>query len=298
LILYNALMVKSASYGWTQTDWSGGADTEITASHNDNQTGWTKFYSKDDNVDVTTTPGQATLQSAVGSTVTDTADDDFNAASTEGFFVVDSDEIRMWKCGDAFTYEGQDYDTLLIDTQCWFAENLNVGTYVASVNSVTHSDVSNNGVIEKYCYDNNTANCDTYGGLYDWDEAMGYVTTEGAQGICPDGWHIPTDAEQYALELYLTDEGQTCDGSRPGEGCSPAGTKLMAGGSSGFEALVGGMRLPKGSFTSIDLYGYYWSSTFYAGSLIRNRQLYYVWDTVCRSSRDRASGLLVRCIKD
>ena len=66
-------------------------------------------------------------------------------------------------------------------------ENLNVGTLI-------NGDVeqTNNSIIEKYCYDNDTANCTTYGGLYQWNEAMQYVTTPGTKGICPDGWHIPT----------------------------------------------------------------------------------------------------------
>ncbi len=46
------------------------------------------------------------------------------------------------------------------------------------------NNMTNNGIIEKYCYDNNEANCDIYGGLYQWNEMMQYVTTEGVQGIC------------------------------------------------------------------------------------------------------------------
>ncbi len=60
-----------------------------------------------------------------------------------------------------------------------------------------------NGIIEKYCYDDNTSNCDTYGGLYQWEEMMQYVTTPGAQGICPDGWHLPTDEEFKTMEMAL-----------------------------------------------------------------------------------------------
>jgi uncharacterized protein (TIGR02145 family) len=62
------------------------------------------------------------------------------------------------------------------------AENLNIGTRIDGANNQ-----ANNGTIEKYCYSDNTSNCDTYGGLYQWDEAMQYVTTEGTQGICPSG---------------------------------------------------------------------------------------------------------------
>ena len=56
---------------------------------------------------------------------------------------------------------------------------------------------TNNDIIEKYCFGNLSASCTTlgYGGLYQWDEAMQYVTTPGTQGICPTGWHIPTIEE-------------------------------------------------------------------------------------------------------
>lgn len=60
-------------------------------------------------------------------------------------------------------------------------ENLNVGTMIQS-----SSDQSNNSIIEKYCYNNDTANCSMYGGFYQWDEAMQYVATAGARGICPE----------------------------------------------------------------------------------------------------------------
>ena len=82
------------------------------------------------------------------------------------------------------------------------AENLNVGTRINGSGSQT-----NNSTIEKYCYDDNEANCTTYGGLYQWDESMQYSTMPGVQGICPTGWHLPTDAEWTTLTTYLGGEG-------------------------------------------------------------------------------------------
>jgi len=56
-------------------------------------------------------------------------------------------------------YEGQTYNTVYIGGQCWFKENLNVGTIIPGQQSP-----SANGIIEKYCYEDNPANCETYGG--------------------------------------------------------------------------------------------------------------------------------------
>ena len=102
-------------------------------------------------------------------------------------------------CGHPFTYKGKTYNTRLMpDGKCWMTENLNVGV------KIPLTQVSqDNGIIEKYCYDDNEANCDIYGGLYYWSEAMQYTKTEKAQGICPPGWHIPSDGEWMALEASL-----------------------------------------------------------------------------------------------
>lgn len=95
----------------------------------------------------------------------------------------------------AITYYGKRYHTVLIGNQCWMNENLNVGEML-NTGSSTQSD---NEIMEKYCYDDIAVNCDTYGGIYTWGEAMKYTYNEGTQGICPSGWHIPTKNELIEL---------------------------------------------------------------------------------------------------
>lgn len=99
---------------------------------------------------------------------------------------------------DSILYGGQYYKTVEIGDQTWMAENLNIGTQVKGVQGQ-----SNNDTIEKFCFDDSTHNCDKYGGLYQWDELMSYSEQEGTQGICPDGWHIPSDDEWKVLEGYV-----------------------------------------------------------------------------------------------
>ena len=60
--------------------------------------------------------------------------------------------------------------------------------------------MTDNGTMEKYCYNNEPDSCTKYGGLYQWDEMMQYTTQQGVQGICPPGWHLPTDEEWKVLE--------------------------------------------------------------------------------------------------
>jgi len=93
------------------------------------------------------------------------------------------------------TYEGQVYNTIQIFSQCWLKENLNIGTMIPGSQNQT-----NNGIREKYCYGNNPDSCAKYGGLYQWNEMMQYTTQQGAQGLCPPGWHLPTDEEWKVLE--------------------------------------------------------------------------------------------------
>ena len=132
------------------------------------------------------------------------------------------------------------YDTVLIGSQCWMAENLNVGTMVSGTTTMT-----NNPVIEKYCYQNLDSNCIQDGGLYQWEEAMQYTTVEGAQGICPAGWHIPAESDWQTLELTLgMDPVEVVTQGWRGLAQS-LGTALLQGGSSGFEALYNGFIDPR-----------------------------------------------------
>jgi uncharacterized protein (TIGR02145 family) len=124
-------------------------------------------------------------------------------------------------------YGGQNYHEVYIGEQIWLKENLNIGTMINSGTAQT-----SNGIIEKYCYQEDTANCTIYGGLYQWDEAMAYSTIEGSQGICPTGWHIPTDAEFTTLKNNVV-SGDALKAVGQGSGTG-AGTNT-----SGFSALLG-----------------------------------------------------------
>ena len=92
------------------------------------------------------------------------------------------------------SYGGQIYNTVQILSQCWLKENLNIGTMI-------NGDIvmEDNALIEKYCYNNEPDSCSKYGGLYLWEEVMQYEIQQGIQGICPPGWHIPTDEEWKVL---------------------------------------------------------------------------------------------------
>jgi uncharacterized protein (TIGR02145 family) len=154
-----------------------------------------------------------------------------------------------WSCGDPFVddRDGQSYNTVQIGDQCWMAENLNVGDFIYGVNTM-----GDNPIIEKYCYNDLLSNCDSYGGLYQWNEAMAY--TSGMQGICPAGWHLPTLAEWTILNDFVDDDGNALKAVGQGSGAG-IGTNT-----SGFSALLAGVRTSSG-FDNFGSTTTFWTST-------------------------------------
>jgi uncharacterized protein (TIGR02145 family) len=189
------------------------------------------------------------------------------------------------------THSGQVYNTVQIGTQCWLKENLNIGTRInGSVNQ------TNNSIIEKYCYNDLESNCGIYGGLYQWDEMMQYVTTAGTQGICPAGWHLPTDAEWTSLTNFLG-------------GVDVAGGKLKETGTthwndpntgatneSGFTAFGGGYLL-NSTFYAIKDNALLWSSSE-MNTRAWNRDLQFNTTNMNINNQGKEIGFSVRCVRD
>ena len=202
--------------------------------------------------------------------------------------------------------DGNVYNTVLIGNQCWMKENLKVGDMISSI-----WDMQNDENIEKYCYNNIESNCDEYGGLYQWYEIMNYTTTQGTQGICPNGWHIPTDEEWKVLEGTVDSQYGVGDPEWDGTGFRgyDAGEKLKSTtgwyskgngrNDYGFTGLPGGYRYyNSGSFASLGYHGYWWSSSEHSSSNAWSRSLYYVNDDVDRYYHNKGSGFSVRCVED
>lgn len=190
-------------------------------------------------------------------------------------------------CGDVLLYGGETYHTVLIGSQCWFQENLNVGTRINGSGNQT-----NNSIIEKYCYSDLDANCTTFGGLYQWDEAMQYVTTQGTKGICPTGWHIPTQTEQQTLATAVNNDGNSLKAIGQGTG-GGAGTNT-----SGFSELLVGFRFGNGGFGYFGDNTGFWSSMEIDASTAHGLYLDYNSSSIYLGSSDKVSGLSVRCLKD
>jgi uncharacterized protein (TIGR02145 family) len=164
--------------------------------------------------------------------------------------------------------DGKSYETVKIGSQTWMAENLNYNAPGSK------------------CYDNSESNCTTYGRLYDW---------ETAKTACPDGWHLPSDAEWTTLENSVG-------------GSSVAGTKLKAKSgwnhnsngedTYGFSALPGGYGRFNGDFLLIGDVGLWWSSTVDHASFAYYRNVVYVIADVYKLGNDKSHLYSVRCLQD
>lgn len=166
-----------------------------------------------------------------------------------------------------------------------------------------HKEMQDNGIIEKYCYEDNEANCNIYGGLYRWEEMMDYSTIEGAKGICPSGWHLPIDDEWCILTTYI-DPTVNCNeigwsGNDIGYNLKSTNGWYSNGNGSdahGFMVLPGGYIEESGHFSAIVETANFWSSTK-LNNFIPYWSLFYSSDGIARYEI-RKAGFSVRCLKD
>ena len=180
--------------------------------------------------------------------------------------------------------DNQVYKTVVIGTQTWMAENLNYDTL--------------NGT-GSWCYKNIASICETDGRLYNWYIAMaGSISSKtnpsGVQGICPTGWHVPSNAEWTVLTDYVG-------------GASTAGTKLKANSSLwstntgtddyGFSALPGGGYFGL-NFINVGYGGRWWSATDYGVTIACYQSMYDINVRVSSGYDDNTFGFSLRCVKD
>ena len=188
--------------------------------------------------------------------------------------------------------------------QIWMCENLNIGTQISGGTSQTSGVDDQNTSIEKYCYGNSGTNCTTYGGLYQWNEMMAYGPSVGGngpgpQGICPTGWHLPTDNELKCMEMNLGMTQTEADKQDVWRGTTE-GTEMKAGGTSGFEGLLGGNWQWGSGFQNMGIRVNIRAATLKGNGDSWRRKLDSGKTTVRRDtgSNSKKHGLSVRCVEN
>jgi uncharacterized protein (TIGR02145 family) len=185
-------------------------------------------------------------------------------------------------CGTALTdpRDGKIYPTVQIGTQCWLAANLNYG-YAND----EYANATDNCIPEKYCYQNLAVNCTTFGGLYQWDELMKYDDSLAGQGLCPPGWHVPSENDWNTLFASYTSNAL-------------AGYPLTHSGFSGFIALLSGVQHMNETWDFNGLATFFWSSDKDGASRAWSHGMNSEDPSVSSYSASRANAFSVRCIKD
>jgi uncharacterized protein (TIGR02145 family) len=212
--------------------------------------------------------------------------------------------------------DGKRYSWVRINNQVWMAENLNFGEKING-----NSNMSNNQIIEKYCYNDDENNCEIFGGLYQWSEIIQYSTSETTKDICPDGWHVPDNSEWTTLTNNLggnkvankmksknewiesnneTSSLKFMHFSIPIDKKSKKGLEIN---SSGFSALPGGYRGLNSNyyqeyFSNLGYISIWWTATEDSKTQSFIRALNYDSDKVSRISHNKSNGISVRCVKD
>ncbi len=213
--------------------------------------------------------------------------------------------------------DGNVYNTVLIGNQCWMKENLKTTHYVNGSPIEYPGDDDNawfNNTSGAYAwYDNDISWKNIYGALYNWHAAT--------NGICPEGWHLPSDAEWTQLTDYVVMQGYPNNNVSTGAGnalksCrqinSPLGgncntsehPRWNSHGTNngfdefGFSALPGGNRSLDGEYSNLGLIGSWWTSTQSSSSSSWARGLDYLMGDIGRGSGTRRPGFSIRCLKD
>lgn len=213
--------------------------------------------------------------------------------------------------------DGNMYNTVQIGNQCWMKENLRTTHYAGSTeiplgSSATHHDYA----AQRYYPNNNAELVGTYGYLYNWAAVMNGASSStanpsGVQGICPNGWHVPSDAEWTELTDYVSSDRKmrsyNSDDAiakalaaqtdwEPGSDKGDVGYDLSKNNATGFSALPAG--IAGYPFVTFGNSGYYWTATYAGYDRAYCRSFHSGNEDVNKDSWLTENGLSVRCVKD
>ena len=219
----------------------------------------------------------------------------------------DSQYISVAGCDGmtSLTYNGYDYDLIEIGGQCWFKENLQTTTYRdgSPINyHGTNDSIWDIDTIGAYTWYNNDSSTygPTHGALYNW------YSVDNPSGLCPTGWHVPTDCEWMYLEntLGMSIGNQDSTGFRgTDEGDMLKDTTLWGAPITGMTNSSGFKALPSGSggagyYSYIDIAGFWWTSNENHSIYSWRRLLDNSYSNIYRGTFYKRVGQSVRCIKD
>jgi len=226
-------------------------------------------------------------------------------------------EQAPWSCGDPSRYQGYDYATVLIGDQCWFAENLRSENYTfgdpipaglsdSEWETTSSGSVAVYGAGKSFCYEESPIGdpCDESWSLNTYGRLYNLYAVKDARGLCPTGWHVPTDVEWKVLEKALGMRLEVDDTEYRGtyEGTQMKTTygwndRGNGTNSIGFSGLSGGYRGRDGDFLSAGHFGIWWSPST-GDSDAWYRLLSSSDEGIYRNNAYPQVGCSVRCVRD
>jgi uncharacterized protein (TIGR02145 family) len=183
-------------------------------------------------------------------------------------------------CGQSITdiRDGKSYQTVQIGSQCWLAEDLNYGIEISS-----NTDQRDNCVPEKY--HNPASSIQHPASVYQWDEIMNYGISLADQGLCPPGWHVPSESDWNTLFKNYTDNGF-------------AASPLKYSGFSGFNAILNGASHLNVKWDFQGFATFFWSSTAHGSEKAWAHGMNDPDPSVSAYPAFRTNAFSVRCLKD
>jgi len=214
--------------------------------------------------------------------------------------------------------DGNVYNTLALGSQCWMAENLRTRHY-SNGNPIDLGTITSSITPYRYYPAGDSANVGTYGYLYNWVAVMNGATSSElnpsrVQGICPTGWHVPSDAEWTELETFVSSQSQyVCNyqnspyigkalasttgwSSSTSTACGVGNTQIT-NNATGFNALPAGNYYASGG-NGFGYYANFWTTTEATSGNAYSYRLAYTSPSLNRSNSGEASGFSVRCVED
>ncbi len=242
------------------------------------------------------------------------------ATNSEGTAYGDEVSFKTWAEGEFDDYEGNVYPSVVIGEQTWMKKNLRVTHYTDGrpIPEVRIDWLEVPAGTRAYCWPNNDSTyADPYGALYTWSAAMDGAGSNDSnpgevQGVCPDGWHMPSDLEWKELELFIGMDPAEVDsvGFNRNRGNGFGGRLKEVGylhwrnpnteatNYTGFTAVGGGLRNIDGNFRSLNRNATYWTSAEFNELSSWTRGLSYNNSNIGRDNDSKGNGASVRCIKN
>lgn len=227
---------------------------------------------------------------------------------------------QQCNCGGSVTVtdiDGNEYSTVLIGEQCWMAENLRVTKFANGTSIPLGNEETGSGEWSLRYYPNNISSIvSTYGYLYNWKAAMHGASSSSSnpsniQGVCPTGWHIPSDGEWTQLTDYLSSQSEYQCGSdttyiakslASTTGWNSNTTTCAVGNSPSDNNSTNFGALPAGVGGTIYHYfgnvATFWSATVNGRGFALVRSLNNDLAYVLRGSKGTDLGYSVRCVRD